>query len=97
MNKEEGTFYVDEETNELVLTDDQNSEQRFYIEEELKLDNNKYLILIPSEEDGHTNEDQDNNEALVLKLIKDEGDDEILSVIEDDNEFEKVKEEYFSV
>ncbi|MFW5998189.1 MAG: DUF1292 domain-containing protein [Bacillota bacterium] len=88
MNEEQdGSFWVDEENKELVLVEN-NQEQRFYIEEKLEIENNNYLVLIPSEEGEY-----DENEALVLKLEQvDDG--EVLSVIEDDEEFEKVKEVY---
>jgi len=87
---EEGIFWVDEETQELVLQDEQD-EQRFYIDEEINMNSQKYLILIPSE---NTDEYSD-NEALILKLKKEEK-GEVISVIEDDKEFEMVKEQYQS-
>ncbi len=87
---EEGIFWVDEETQELVLQDEQD-EQRFYIDEEINMNSQKYLILIPSE---NTDEYSD-NEALILKLKKEEK-GEVISIIEDDKEFEMVKEQYQS-
>ncbi len=90
-NDEEGTFWVDEETKELVLQEDE-AEQRFYIDEEVELNNNKYLVLIPSEDqDGY-----EDNEALVLKVMVEDG-DEVLSIIENDEEFEKVREAYLDI
>ena len=87
MTEKEGSFWVDEETEELVLQEKDNQE-RFYIEERLQIEGNEYLILIPSEEGT------EEEEALALKLVK-EDDSETLSIIEDDDEFEKVKEAYF--
>ncbi len=87
MTEKEGSFWVDEETEELVLQEKDNQE-RFYIDEKLQIEGNEYLILIPSEEGT------EEEEALALKLIK-EDDSETLSIIEDDDEFEKVKEAYF--
>jgi len=89
VKQKEGKFKVDEETDELVLIEDDN-EERFYIEQEINLDDNRYLILIPSEEGKY-----DQDEALVLKLFK-EGESEVLSIIEDEEEFEKVKEAYIN-
>ncbi len=86
----EGTFWIDEQEGMLVFNSEE-GEDRFYIENELKLDGNKYLILIPADL-----EDEEAEEALVLKLISD-GDEEILSVIEDDDEFEKVKNAYIAM
>ena len=86
-SEQNGSFWVDEENKELVLVEN-NKEQRFYIDEKLEIENNEYLVLIPSEEG-----DYEENEALVLKLNK-EDNEEYLSVIEDDEEFEKVRNTY---
>lgn len=82
---EGGTFWVDEEEGILVFKNEE-GEDRFYVDDELELDGNKYLILVSAD-------DEEDDEALVLKLIK-EGNDEILTIIEDDEEFERVKEAY---
>ena len=88
MNEQGGSFWVDEENKELVLVEE-DEEQRFYIEEKIEVENNEYLVLIPSEEGEY-----EENEALVLKLMKNDNEDEYLSVIEDDDEFEKVRNTY---
>ena len=88
MSQEEGNFWVDEEKEELVL-EDQDGEERFYIDEEFNYEGTTYLILIPAEEKEDNNED----EALLLKLIKEDG-EEMIALIEDDDEFEKVKNYY---
>lgn len=85
MSKNEGNFWVDEENEELVL-EDESGEERFYIDEEFNYEGTTYLILIPAEEG-------EEEEALLLKLIKKEG-EEMLSLIEDDEEFERVKNYY---
>ena len=87
MSQVEGTFWFDEENEELVLQEDEN-EERFYVEDEINLENNRYLILVPSEEGKH-----DDHEALVMKLNETD-DGEYLSVIEDDQEFEQVEQAY---
>ena len=84
---EEGSYYVDEEAGELVLKND-GVEERFIIEEEVMFDGTKYLVLIPSDYD-------EDSEALVLKMVN-EGDQSFLSIIEDEQEFENVKERYLS-
>lgn len=89
MSKNEGSFWVDEENRELVL-EDKEGEDRFYIDEEFNFEGKTYLVLIPAE-DG----EYEDNEALLLRLVKEEG-EEILSMIEDDDEFEKVREYYIN-
>lgn len=84
-----GSFWIDEDNKELVLSEN-NEEQRFYIEDKLNIAENEYLALIPAEE-GNYEED----EVLILKVVKNEG-EEVLSVIEKEEEFEKVKEYYLN-
>ncbi|MFW6034909.1 MAG: DUF1292 domain-containing protein [Halanaerobiales bacterium] len=85
---DEGKFWIDEAEGELVIADNDGGEDRYVIEKELTLDNTRYLILVPSEEI-----DNQDAEAFVLKLTKD-GEEEVLAVIEDDEEFAKVKKAY---
>lgn len=86
MNKE-GSYWVDQEKGELVLNNE-GIEDRFYIEDEILFDGSKYLVLIPAEE-------EESDEALLLKIV--EGKDEsFLSIIEDEKEFDEVKERYLN-
>lgn len=87
----EGTFWVDEEAGFLVIKDDSGNEDKYVIEEQLDIDDMTYLILVP--EDVVENEDA---EAFVLKIVGD-GEQEVLSVVEDESEFEKVKESYLAI
>ena len=84
---EEGSYYVDEEAGELVLKNE-GVEERFVIEDEVRFDGSKYLVLIPADND-------ESKEALVLKMVHD-GDQSYLSIIEDEEEFQNVRERYLS-
>jgi len=84
---EEGSYYVDEEAGELVLKNE-GVEERFVIEDEVRFDGSKYLVLIPADND-------ESQEALVLKMVQD-GDQSFLSIIEDEEEFQNVRERYLS-
>jgi len=86
---EEGSYYVDEEAGQLILQNG-DVEERFFIEEEVLFDGRKYLILVPDQGD-----EDENREALVLKMIKD-GEQNYLSIIEDEKEFQNVKERYLN-
>ncbi len=86
---EEGSFWIDEEEGVLVIKDE-NGEERFIIDDELYLDEHRYLVLVPEE----LAEDEE-SEALLLKVIVD-GEEEILANIEDDDEFERVREAYLN-
>lgn len=86
---DEGTFWIDEQAGELVFKDEDGVD-RFIIEDELELDGSKYIILVPVE---LANDEE--GEALLMKLIH-EGDEELITIIEDDQEFEKVKKAYLN-
>jgi len=88
MNKE-GSYYVDEEAGQLILKNGE-AEESFIIEEEVLFDGRKYLILVPDQED-----EDENRDALVLKMVQD-GEQNYLSIIEDEKEFQNVKERYLN-
>jgi len=88
MNKE-GSYYVDEEAGQLILKNGE-VEESFIIEEEVLFDGRKYLILVPDQED-----EDENRDALVLKMVQD-GEQNYLSIIEDEKEFQNVKERYLN-
>ncbi len=88
----EGTFWVDEDEGVLIIRDDEGTEDKYVIEEELELDDNRYLILVPEDM-----VDDDDAEAFVLKIVQSGEEEEILSVVEDEAEFEKVKEGYLAI
>ncbi|MNI37935.1 hypothetical protein D3C73_920520 [compost metagenome] len=52
----------------------------------LDIEENEYVIVISS--------DGDEEEAVALKIVKDEDGNEVLVSIEDENEFEMVAEAY---
>lgn len=50
----------------------------------VEVDGNKYAVLVPLEEDA------EEDEAIILKIVEDENGEEVLYDIEDDEEWEKV-------
>ena len=90
----DGTFWVDEDNGVLIIRDDQGAEDKYIIEEELEIDENRYLILVPED---MVDDDDDDAEAFVLKIVQNGEEEEILSVVEDETEFEKVKEGYLAI
>ncbi|MCC3143709.1 DUF1292 domain-containing protein [Halanaerobium sp. Z-7514] len=81
----DGQFWIDEEKKQLVLSDGE-SESRFYIEDDLVIDGTKYLIIVDSEGDK-------DSAATVIKIVN-EGEEELIVPVEDEEEFNKVKHEY---
>jgi len=86
MNKEE---LFDEEFPLLVLVDEEGVEHQFELLAELDIEDDKYQVLVPLNE---LDEDLDEGEVevIILKLVYDEEGNELLSDIEDDEEWEKV-------
>jgi len=71
----------------VVLNDEEGNEHEFMHLATLEVDGNTYFVLLPVEE---TEDDDEEAEAIILKLEKDENGEETLVDIEDDEEWEKV-------
>lgn len=75
------------EADEVVtLVDEEGAEHDFTLIEIIEVDGSEYAILLPVNEDD--------NEAIILKLAKDEEGNDLLVDIEDDEEWEKVADAY---
>jgi len=81
----DGKFWIDEGKKELVLSDG-TGESRFIIEDDLVIDGIKYLIIV----DARAGENAD---ATVVKILN-EGEEEIITPVEEKEEFEKVQAAY---
>ncbi|MFP4016965.1 MAG: DUF1292 domain-containing protein [Halanaerobiales bacterium] len=88
----EGTFWVDEEEGVLIIRDESGAEDKYVIEDELDIEDTTYLILVPEDE-----VDDENAEAFVLKITNNGDEQDILSVVEEESEFEKVKNAYMTI
>lgn len=73
-----------ENDNKIVLVDEIGEEHEFALIEVIELDEEEYAILEPLDEEVEV------NEAIILKIGKDENGEDILFDIEDDEEWEKV-------
>lgn len=71
----------------VVLNDDEGKEHEFMHLATLEVDGNTYFVLLPVDE---TEDDDEEAEAIILKLGKDENGEDMLYDIEDDEEWEKV-------
>lgn len=85
INKEEE---LEETFDVVVLNDDEGNEHEFMHLASLEVEGSTYFVLLPVEE---TEDDEDEEaEAIILKLGKDENGEDMLMDIEDDEEWEKV-------
>jgi uncharacterized protein YrzB (UPF0473 family) len=75
------------ETNKFItLTDEEGGEHEFEVLEVLEVEQKTYAILQPVE--------GADEEAVILRMDKDEKDQDVLSYIDDDAEWDKVAEAY---
>lgn len=77
-----------EEFDTIVLTDDEGKDHEFLHLDTLEIEGSTYFVLMPISEDE--SEDEEADEAIILKLGKDAEGGEMLLDIEDDEEWEKV-------
>ena len=77
-----------EEFDTIVLTDDEGNDHEFLHLDTLELEGSTYFVLMPMS--GEDTDDEDAEEAIILKLGKDANGGEMLLDIEDDEEWEKV-------
>jgi uncharacterized protein YrzB (UPF0473 family) len=77
-----------EEFDTVVLTDDEGKDHEFLDLDTLELEGSTYFLLMPISEEK--SEDEDADEAIILKLAKDVEGGEMLLDIEDDGEWKKV-------
>ncbi|MGI6145381.1 MAG: DUF1292 domain-containing protein [Clostridia bacterium] len=80
------------EEEKVVLLDEEGQEHEFAFIDVLEVDGERYAVLAPVE--GLENDSEEETEAVILKIGKDENGEDILSDIEDDEEWEKVVAEW---
>ncbi|MDR0468408.1 MAG: DUF1292 domain-containing protein [Peptococcaceae bacterium] len=71
----------------VVLVDEEGEEHTFSMLDIIELDGCEYAVLQPVDDDVS---DEEEPEAVILKIETDENGEEILTDIEDDDEWEKV-------
>ena len=76
------------EDEKVVLLDEEGQEHEFAFIDVLEVDGERYAVLAPAEE--LENDTDEETEAVILKIGQDENGEDILSDIEDDEEWEKV-------
>ncbi len=85
----------EEELDTVVLTDENGEEHEFVHLETIELEGNTYFVLMPLTEEEEEADEAD--EAIILKLGKDDEGNDILLDIEDDEEWEKVADAWESL
>lgn len=85
----------EEEFDTIVLTDDEGVDHEFLHLDTLEVSGSTYFVLMPVGEEEAEEEEAD--EAIILKLGKDAEGNEMLLDIEDDEEWEKVADAWESL
>lgn len=82
-----------EELDTIILTDDEGNDHEFLHLDTLEVEGQTYFVLMPISGE----EDEESDEAIILKLGKDAEGNEMLLDIEDDEEWEKVADAWESM
>ncbi|WP_425807568.1 DUF1292 domain-containing protein [Desulfitobacterium sp. Sab5] len=77
-----------EEFDTIILTDDEGHDHEFLHLDTLEVEGSTYFVLMPISD--QESEDEEADEAIILKLGRDQDGNEMLLDIEDDEEWEKV-------
>ena len=78
---------MNEETTDLVtLVDEEGNEHQFELIDVIEVDERRYAIMTPVEEDDSAEE----GEAYIFRLETDENGEEILVDVDDEDEFDRV-------
>jgi uncharacterized protein YrzB (UPF0473 family) len=83
--------FLEEDFPILVLVDEDGIEHLFELLAELEIENDKYRVLVPLDEEDEEYDEED-GEVVILKVIIDEEGNELLSDIDDEQEWEMVVE-----
>jgi uncharacterized protein YrzB (UPF0473 family) len=78
--------YMENNENIIVLSDENGEETKFEVVTVLEVEDNDYYVQYPV--------DSEEEDAIVLKLVTNEAGEDVLTTIDDDDEFDKVAEVY---
>lgn len=84
-----------EDMDTVVLTDEEGKEREFAIVDVLEVEGKDYAVLLPMDED--TEDEEEEGDAVILRIDTDENGEDVLVDIEDDEEWEKVAEAWESL
>jgi uncharacterized protein YrzB (UPF0473 family) len=75
----------------VTLTDEEGKEHEFELVDTLEHNGKSYVALLASPENPDELVEDDGN-LVIMKIVSEDGDDEVLELIEDDDEFEEISE-----
>ncbi len=79
---------TDEERDEIVvLTDEDDVEHEFTVVDVIEVEGSEYAVLLPMDQEPC---EEDEEEAIILRVESDEDGEDVLVEIEDEDEWERV-------
>ena len=78
---------MNEDANIVVMTDEEGNEHEFEHLDTIEMNSQVYLAFVPA---GIPEDSEEPTELILLKLIKDENGEDILSTIDDETELQDV-------
>lgn len=80
---------MENDVTSIVLNDEDGNEIEFEVITKMDIEDKEYVVVVPKDGD-----EESTDEAIVLRIDKDEEGNEILVTVEDDDEFAIVSEAY---
>jgi uncharacterized protein YrzB (UPF0473 family) len=82
----------------ITLYDDEGEEVEFEVLGVINVDDNEYAILVPYDEELDLEaEDYEEEQGFIFRIDRDENGEDVLVEVEDDDEFDKVREAWEAV
>ena len=89
----------EERDNLIVLVDEDGEETEFELIDGFEFNGNEYVVLLPAlnyEEENYEEDEEEEEEVIILKVERNEKDEESFVNIEDEDELDSVFEEFKS-
>jgi len=89
----------EERDNLIVLVDEDGEETEFELIDSFEFNGNEYVVLLPAlnyEEENYEEDEEEEEEVIILKVERNEKDEESFVNIEDEDELDSVFEEFKS-
>lgn len=77
---------MENDVTSITLLDENNEEVEFEVITKMEIEDKEYVIVVPK--------DKDTDEAIALRIDKDQDGNDVLVTIDDDSEFEIISEAY---
>lgn len=79
---------LEDEYEVIVMTGENGDNKEFFVLDAANVDGSNYILVVDAEAD----EEEDEIDAIIFKEIREEDDNLVYELVEDDEEFEKVVE-----